>query len=109
MTTWFSATAIVPELVLAWSLSPAQAAWLTNAVQIGFVIGAVGSSLINLPDIVRMHVLMAVAALVAALANGWLLTGPGFAGALAARLVTGMAPRMSLKPLSPGGLCEAVT
>jgi MFS family permease len=91
MTTWFSATAIVPELVLAWSLSPAQAAWLTNAVQIGFVIGAVGSSLINLPDIVRMHVLMAVAALVAALANGWLLTGPGFAGALAARLVTGMA------------------
>ncbi|WP_375688201.1 nitrate/nitrite transporter [Pseudooceanicola sp. LIPI14-2-Ac024] len=91
MTTWFSATAVVPELTRAWGLTPFEAAWLTNAVQIGFVIGAVGSSLINLPDIVRMHRLMAVAALVAALANAWLLTGPGFGGALAARLVTGMA------------------
>ena len=39
MTTWFSATAIVPELTQLWSLSSGQVAWLTNAVQLGFVTG----------------------------------------------------------------------
>ncbi len=90
LTTWFSATAIVPELITEWRLSPAQAAWLTNAVQLGFVVGAVGSSLVNLPDILPMKRLMTAAALLAALANlALLFTGPS--GAIAARFVTGVA------------------
>ena len=32
MTTWFSATAVIPELVAVWSLSPSEASWLTSAV-----------------------------------------------------------------------------
>ena len=37
LTTWFSATAVLPELAAAWVLTPGQTAWLTNAVQAGFV------------------------------------------------------------------------
>jgi len=88
---WFSATAIVPELTAAWSLDPGAAAWLTNAVQIGFVAGALGASLVNLPDIVRMTRLVAAAAVLAALANAALLVVPGPGWAIAARLVTGIA------------------
>lgn len=91
MTCWFSATAIIPELVRDWSLTPAQAGWLTNAVQIGFVLGALASSLVNLPDIMRLTRLITLAALLAAVANAALLLQPGFAGAVAARFVTGLA------------------
>ncbi len=90
LSTWFSATAIIPELVAAWELSPSQAAWLTNAVQLGFVFGALGSSLVNLPDILPMKRLMTAAALLATLANAALLVaGPDTA--IAARFVTGVA------------------
>ena len=51
MTTWFSATAITPELVQLWRLSAGQVAWLTNAVQLGFVTGALLSSFVSLPDL----------------------------------------------------------
>ncbi|OSP54772.1 MFS transporter [Pseudoruegeria sp. SK021] len=91
LTTWFSATAIVPELITHWRLSTSQAAWLTNAVQIGFVVGAIAASLVNLPDIVRMQRLMAVSALCAAAANAALLfvETPGLA--IFARFLTGVA------------------
>lgn len=90
LSTWFSATAIIPELVAAWELSPSQAAWLTNGVQLGFVFGALGSSLVNLPDILPMKRLMTAAALLATLANAALLVaGPDTA--IAARFVTGVA------------------
>ncbi|QLF69682.1 MFS transporter [Peteryoungia desertarenae] len=91
MTAWFSATAVGPELVSLWSLSPAMSAWLTNGVQIGFVTGALLSSFVNLPDIVRLNRLMAIAALVAALANALLLVAPSPAMAMASRVLTGMA------------------
>jgi MFS family permease len=91
LTTWFSATAIVPELIVEWALTTSQAAWLTNAVQLGFVVGAVGASFVNLPDLVRMNRLMAVAAALAALANAALLLEPGPGWAIVARFVTGVA------------------
>lgn len=91
LTTWFSATAIIPELRQGWGLSAAEAAWLTNAVQIGFVTGAVGSSFVNLPDLVQMNRLMAASAVLAAAANAILLIEPGFATAILARFVTGLA------------------
>ncbi|WP_108661676.1 MFS transporter [Acuticoccus kandeliae] len=91
MTTWFSATAVTPELGAAFDLSPAALSWLTNGVQLGFVAGAILSSLVNLPDIVRLNRLMAGAALVATLANASLLVADGPAGLIAARFVTGAA------------------
>ena len=91
LTTWFSATAITPELKREWHLSPFAISWLTIGVQIGFVCGALAASLVNLPDIVRLNWLMAVSALLAAAANATLLTAHGPVGAVAARIVTGFA------------------
>ncbi|TGP18902.1 MULTISPECIES: MFS transporter [unclassified Mesorhizobium] len=91
LTTWFSATAILPELKQELALGAGEEAWLTNGVQVGFVIGALAASLVNLPDLVRLSRLMAAAALVAALANASLLLHPGPGGVIAARVVTGMA------------------
>ena len=89
LSTWFSTTAVTPELIQQWDLTTEQAGWLTNAVQIGFVSGALGSSFLSVADIVRLPRLMAAAAIVAALSNGALLLEPGLEGALIARFVTG--------------------
>ncbi len=40
MSTWFSASAVIPQLQEHWELSAGQASWPTIAVQIGFVCGA---------------------------------------------------------------------
>ena len=47
MTTWFSASAVVPQLRGEWDLSATAAAWLTIAVQLGFVCGALVSGFLN--------------------------------------------------------------
>ena len=91
MATWFSATAIVPDLTARWALSASAAAWLTIGVQVGFVLGALGSSLVNLADLVRLDRLMAASATLGAAANLVLLAEPGATGAIAARVVTGVA------------------
>ena len=91
LTTWFSATAITPELKREWYLSTFAISWLTIGVQIGFVCGALAASLVNLPDIVRLNRLMALSALLAAAANATLLTAHGPVGAVVARVVTGFA------------------
>ena len=91
MTTWFSATAITPELVRAFGLSTGEASWLTNSVQVGFGIGALASSLVGLPDRVSLRRLMAASAALAALANLALLAAPSVGALLLARAATGMA------------------
>ena len=59
MTTWLSASAVIPQLRAEWDLSDNAAAWLTIAVQLGFVCGALGSSLVNLSDVVSpRHVIL---------------------------------------------------
>jgi MFS family permease len=91
MTTWFSATAITPELVVRWHLSAGQVSWLTNAVQLGFVTGALLSSLVSLPDLVPLRKLMGVSAVVAASANLCLLWVPSTGWLLVVRFGTGVA------------------
>ncbi|MDC0738914.1 MFS transporter [Cognatishimia sp. SS12] len=91
LTTWFSATAVIPNLSADWGLSAAQSSWLTNAVQAGFVIGALTASLLALVDVVPLTRLMAAAALTAALANAVLLLSPSFAWVVLARFLTGVA------------------
>ena len=91
MTTWFSATAITPELIRAFGLSTAQASWLTNSVQVGFVVGALASSLVGLPDIVSLRALMAASAVLVALCNLSLLAAPSVGALLLARAATGVA------------------
>ena len=38
MTLWFSATAVTPLLIAEFHIAPQHAAWLTMAVQAGFVV-----------------------------------------------------------------------
>lgn len=91
MACWFSATAVLPELADRWTLSPGQSAWLTNAVQLGFVVGALSASFVNLPDILPLPRLMAISALLAAVSNATLLLEPAWILALLARFTTGFA------------------
>jgi MFS family permease len=69
MSLWFSASASVPAIQAEWKLSDAAAAWLTLAVQLGFVWGTLTSALSNLPDVVNTRRLFAASALLAALSN----------------------------------------
>lgn len=89
--TWFSANAIAPEVSRVWALSPTASGWLTNGVQIGFVLGALLASLFNLPDLVRMNRLMAASAGLAAISNAALLLDPGPVAATLCRIATGFA------------------
>ena len=53
MTLWFSATAANAAIVAEFHLTAAETAWLTMAVQAGFVIGTLVSAVLNLPDIIN--------------------------------------------------------
>lgn len=98
MTPWFSATAILPELREHWQLDDVLAAWMTNAVQIGFVLGALGSSITGLPDLISVRKLMAISALFAGLLNFCLLIAPNAEVALILRLLTGVALALIYPP-----------
>lgn len=91
MSVWFSASAVVPVLTDEWSLSGSGQAWLTMSVQIGFVLGALGSAVLNLADRVPARKLFAVSALLAALATVLIpLTASSLAVAIPLRVLTGM-------------------
>jgi MFS family permease len=89
MTTWFSASAVIPALRSTWNLADASAAWLTIAVQLGFVAGAILSSLFNLADLVSLRKVILSGAAGAALANALLLVAEGPALAIPLRFATG--------------------
>lgn len=89
MTTWFSASAVLPQLKLLWNLGPTTGALLTIAVQLGFVVGAVVSAGLNLADVVAPRRLMLFGAMGAAVANAGLLTASGLSTALPLRFATG--------------------
>lgn len=67
LTVWFSVSAVVPSIRQEWNISAATAVWLTGAVQLGFVTGAVAATATNLADRVRPHLLLACSAAFAAL------------------------------------------
>ena len=87
--TWFSASAVLPVLRDAWDLTPGVSAWLTIAVQIGFVVGAVVSSLLNLPDIVAPRHVILGGAVGAAAANVLVLIADGPVVGILLRFATG--------------------
>ena len=89
MATWFSASAVVPQLRDEWGLSRDAAAWLTIAVQLGFVAGALVSSLFNVADVIAPHVVVFVGSLGAAAANALLTATHGPGSAIPLRLATG--------------------
>ncbi len=102
LTLWFSASAVAPQLGSEWGLTTAQTTLLTLAVQLGFVIGALVSSLMNLADLVPARLLFVLSAIVAAGANALLVTldGSPLAQATVLRLIVGIA----LAGVYPAGL-----
>ena len=89
MTTWFSASAVVPQLRNDWTLGDTAAAWLTIAVQLGFVAGALVSSVLNVADIVPPRLVILVGALGAAAANALLGAVSAAGPAIPLRFLTG--------------------
>jgi hypothetical protein len=96
MTTWFSATAVVPQLRSEWGLGDTAAAWLTIAVQVGFVVGALVASALSIADLFSPRLVILVGAVGAAgrthcfwLQAGWRLASwRGWRRASASRACT---------------------
>jgi len=90
MSLWFSGSAVAPALRAEWGLSESGGAWLTLAVQLGFVVGTLVSALGNLPDVLSARRLFAASALLGAIANaGVAFAARGPASGLALRFATG--------------------
>src|SRR3954468_23051002 len=91
MTLWFSATAANAPIVAEFHLSTSQTAWLTMAVQGGFVIGTLISALVNLPDVINPRRLFATGCGIAGGANAALIRCDGVLMLVALRVATGAA------------------
>jgi MFS family permease len=90
MSLWFVSAAILPELVAEGGLGPGRAAALSSAVQIGFVLGALGLAVHGTADRYDPRLVLLASGLVAAAANLALLVTPiGGSGQILLRALTG--------------------
>lgn len=89
MSVWFSASFVGAQLQAYWELSAGETSMLTIAVQLGFVLGALGTAVTGLADAWPPHRLMAVGAGAAAATNLGLLWANGPVSAVLLRLATG--------------------
>src|SRR4029453_10510076 len=92
MTPWFSATVAAPGMIAEWDTTPSVSAWLTIAVQLGFVLGTFVSAVLLLSDRFSARRVAAASSglvTVATAALAWRHTGP--APAIALRGITGVA------------------
>ena len=105
MSAWFAVNAVAPQLQVIWHLRSGELAWLSTAVQLGFVAGTAVAAVLNLADLVPARAYFAVSAAGAALANAALLAMPGYTAALAARFMTGF----FLAGVYPPGMKMAAT
>ncbi|WP_137872983.1 MFS transporter [Rhodococcus sp. Q] len=91
LSVWFSATAVVPSLRTEWGIEPTAAVWLTASVQIGFVVGAVTSTALNLADRFPPQYLLAASSFGAASCTAALAAvSGGLATAIPLRFLTGV-------------------
>lgn len=93
MSLWFSGTAVLPQLAQQWHAGLGVAAWLTLAVQLGFVLGALLSAIFNFADVLSAPRVLVVSTVAAAIFN---LGFAAFAGgsipaAISFRFLTGAA------------------
>ncbi len=91
LTLWFSATAAAPSIAAELSLTPSGTAWLTMAVQGGFVVGTLLSALLNLADTLNARRLFAIGCAAGAIANAAIPFVHGAPGVIALRFATGAA------------------
>jgi len=91
MTLWFSATAAGPAIAAEFNLTRSATAWLTMAVQAGFVAGTLTSGLFNLADVLNARRLFAVGCIVGAAANAVIPLASTPSAIIALRGLTGFA------------------
>jgi MFS family permease len=91
MTLWFSATAAAPAIAAEFVMTRSTAAWLTMAVQAGFVLGTLTSGVLNLADVLNARRLFAAGCALGAAANGLIPLASAPAGIIALRGLTGFA------------------
>ena len=91
MAPWFSASAVAPTLSRAWQLTPADTAWLTISVQLGFVIGALLSAVFTLSDLWSARRLVQVSAVAAGVATFGVASASNPTVGIALRMATGAA------------------
>ncbi|MBI4467737.1 MAG: MFS transporter [Acidobacteria bacterium] len=90
MSLWFSASSVLPALLKEWQLSSSGAAWVTLAVQIGFVAGTLLSAIFNLPDVINTRHLFVWSSIAGAVINAGLAVMARDAHtAIALRFLTG--------------------
>jgi MFS family permease len=91
MSLWFVSAAVLPDMLHEAALSPIRQAALTSGVQLGFVVGALGSAVLGLADRFDPRRVFAASAVVAALVNMVLLVAaPGGIVAITVRVITGV-------------------
>jgi MFS family permease len=92
MTVWFASAAAASALARSTPLSGSEAALLTSAVQVGFVLGTLASALLGLPDRFDPRRIFMISAIAAALVSATLAalppTGPSI---LVMRFLSGVA------------------
>lgn len=89
--TWFSGTAVTPQLVEAWHLESSAGSWLTIAVQAGFIVGTLVYALTNLADVFNARRVFFASAVAGAIFNGVFgLFADGLVSALILRFCTGL-------------------
>ncbi|WP_416150381.1 MFS transporter [Salipaludibacillus sp. HK11] len=92
MTTWFSMTAVLPELIELWELTSTEASLITIMVQLGFVIGSLILAFLNLPDRIKPPMLFFVSASLAGLLTIFTVWfADDLTSALMMRFLTGVA------------------
>lgn len=91
MSLWFSGTVALPELARRWQADLGVAAWLTMAVQLGFVVGGLVSAAFNLSDRASAPRLFVVSSLLGAGANALfaVVAAEHVGAALGLRFLTG--------------------
>lgn len=89
MATWFSASAVLGPIASSFGIADDARGWITGAVQLGFVVGAVTSALVALADWVESRALIRIGIVVAASANAAIAIAHGAPLLLALRFITG--------------------
>lgn len=91
MTLWFSATAAAPAMSAEFGLDGAARAWLTMAVQLGFVVGTLATATTSLADAINPRRLFALGCAVGAVCNGAISLAPSATAIIVLRFCTGAA------------------